>query len=182
MSIYPTVFDDDRCIKTILYFYDLSNTYSRIPVPDTPTIHNLLYLIDFNYHENYQNNKKMYDKYKENDKYFIFGNYIKTKTGVNLKECNTDYILESYPCSFSLEEVLSIQKKLIDRCILPECYKKELTNGEKNQIGYIIDKYIHLSSQELTDEIHKDIPVLIVDYGQEIPYESICCRLKNSFV
>lgn len=144
-------------------FLYLINKIGAKPNIGETVLYKLLYFIDFNY----------YEKYEEQ---LIGATYIKNKFGPTPVEFKKiiDILLKN-------KEVIKVDNKhfgYMQRKYLPlrEPDLTVLSAAELQEINNTIDKLSGMSAKEISEYSHKDIPFATSESGQVIEYESVFYR------
>jgi DNA-binding XRE family transcriptional regulator/uncharacterized phage-associated protein len=132
-------------------------------------IYKLLYFIDFDY----------YEKYEEQ---FIGATYIKNHYGPTPIEFKK--VVEQMQKNGELELVKSRFFNYPQRKYLPlkKTSLKHLSGREIEHINNIISKYADKTAKELSAYSHQDVPWITAEIGKPIDYESALYRTKETSV
>jgi len=126
-------------------------------------LYKLLYFIDFNY----------YEKYEEQ---LIGATYIKNNYGPTPKE-----FIKIVDEMRKQEELVKVEDEYFrypQRKYLPlrEPDLSKLNENERNMIDYVLLKLSGMNATQISDYSHKDVPWLTTEEGGVIDYESVFYR------
>ena len=142
--------------------YLLSKVGSKAHVGET-VIYKLLYFIDFDYYERYEEQLMgaNYIKNHYGPTPVEFGKIVKDmKENKEIEQINSEYF--SYP-----------QTKYLP---LREPSLSVLNASEVKMIDDVIDKLSHMNATELSAYSHEDVPWMSTEDGEPIEYESVFYR------
>ena len=126
-------------------------------------LYKLLYFIDFDYYEKY-------------DEQFMGLNYIKNHYGPTPREFVS--VVEDMKRAGELEEVKSAyftyeQKKFLPR---RSADLSKLNAQETNMIDSVLSRYGDMTAKQLSDLSHEDTPWVVAEDGKDIKYENVFYR------
>jgi transcriptional regulator with XRE-family HTH domain len=142
--------------------YILGKVGSKPNIGET-VIYKLLYFIDFNYYEKYEDQ-------------LIGATYIKNKHGPTPIEFKK--IVEKMIKDKEIEKVKSIYFTFPQRKYLPlrEPDLEKLKANEIKLIDDVLDKLSDKNASEISEYSHNDVPWLTTENGKKIEYESVFYR------
>jgi len=142
--------------------YILNKVGSKSNVGET-VIYKLLYFIDFNF----------YEKYEEQ---LIGATYIKNNYGPTPVEFAK--IVEEMKNEDEIEEVESKYFNYPQRKYLPlrKPNLKILKANEKEVIDDVLNNLSDMNASQISEYSHEDVPWLSTDEGEQIEYESVFYR------
>ena len=145
-----------------VFLYILNKVGSKANIGES-VLYKLLYFIDFNY----------YEKYEEQ---LIGATYIKNNYGPTPKEFIK--IVEEMECK---EELVRVEDKYFQypqRKYLPLRTPdlSKLNEAERNMIDYVLLKLSDMNATQISEYSHKDVPWLTTEEGGVINYESVFYR------
>jgi transcriptional regulator with XRE-family HTH domain len=152
-----------RKFKEVL-IYILNKIGSKPNVGET-LIYKLLYFIDFNF----------YEKYEEQ---LIGATYIKNKYGPTPVEFKK--IIDKMIASKELEKVKSEYFKYPQTKYLPlrKADLSILKAHEKETIDIVLEMFSDMTAKEISEYSHNDVPWITTEKGKSIEYESVFYRTK----
>ncbi len=152
-----------RKFKEVL-IYILNKIGSKPNVGET-LIYKLLYFIDFNF----------YEKYEEQ---LIGATYIKNKYGPTPVEFKK--IIDKLIASKELEKVKSEYFKYPQTKYLPlrKADLSILKAHEKETIDIVLEMFSDMTAKEISEYSHNDVPWITTEKGKSIEYESVFYRTK----
>ena len=144
--------------------YILNKVGSKPNVGET-LIYKLLYFVDFNF----------YEKYEEQ---LIGATYIKNRYGPTPVEFRkiTDMMIDSE----ELEKIKSEYFKFPQTKYLPlrKADLSILKAHEKETIDQVLHQFSDMTAKEISDYSHNDVPWITTENGKKIEYESVFYRTK----
>ncbi len=152
---------DLKKFKEVL-LYILNKIGSKPNIGET-VIYKLLYFIDFNY----------YEKYEEQ---LIGATYIKNNYGPTPKEFIK--IIEDMKCKKEIVEVKEKYFQYPQRKYLPlrNPDLSVLKANELKMIDEVLDRLSNMNASQISEYSHKDVPWLTAEDGGIIEYESVFYR------
>ena len=152
-----------RKFKEVL-IYILNKIGSKPNVGET-LIYKLLYFIDFNFYEQYEEQ-------------LIGATYIKNKYGPTPVEFKK--ITDKMIASKELEKVKSEYFKYPQTKYLPlrKADLSILKAHEKETIDNVLEAFSDMTAKEISDYSHNDVPWITTEKGKSIEYESVFYRTK----
>jgi transcriptional regulator with XRE-family HTH domain len=156
----------DKFKEVLLY---MLNKIGAKPNVGQAVIYKLLYFIDFDYYELYEEQ-------------LIGAEYIKNKYGPT--PIDFIKIIDEMKKNNELQEVTVKYFNLKQTKYLPNIPERlnYLTAKEIKHIDCILKKYSDKSAKELSDISHKDIPWIAANEGEIIDYESVFYRTPETSV
>ncbi len=147
-----------------IFLYILCEVIGKPNVGQT-VLYKLLYFIDFNYYEIYEEQ--------------IMGlKYIKNTYGPTpLKKIIDDMVLSGDIEEVETKHFDKYQKKYVPTRT-PDL--TGLSAIELQHIDDVLHKYSKMTAKQLSDLSHIDVPWLSTEYGDDIPYESVFYRTQET--
>ncbi len=163
-SLRINVPQKNLCKFKEVLIYILNKIGSKPNVGET-LIYKLLYFIDFNF----------YEKYEEQ---LIGATYIKNKYGPTPVEFKK--ITDKMIASKELEKVKSEYFKYPQTKYLPlrKADLSILKAHEKETIDNVLEAFSDMKAKEISDYSHNDVPWITTEKGKSIEYESVFYRTK----
>ena len=156
----------DKFREVLLY---ILGKIGALPNVGQAVIYKILYFIDFDYYELFEEQligaKYIKNKYGPTPVDFVKIVKKMEKAG-ELAEVKTRY--------FEFDQKKYIPVRAADISILSACEIKHIDN--------ILDKYAHKSANEISAISHKDIPWIMTEEKQIIPYEAVFYRTHETSV
>jgi len=153
----------EKCKQVLLYI--LNKVGSKPNIGET-VIYKLLYFVDFNY----------YEKYEEQ---LIGAEYIKNHYGptpIEFKKVIEQMIIDNEIVKVKSEHFNYPQTKYLP-LIRPDL--SVLTGRELEMINSVLNKLSDMNATEISDYSHNDVPWLTANKGERIEYESVFYRTPD---